>query len=128
MTAWTGWIGDGDDALSYVEEQLAERWTDVASKLIGASCDETHAVVLLVDDIVGPMWAIEEGKTPTRQPQLPQGIDGLWIVARGRSRYAPSISCPDRSGGTSRSHQTTTGQSATLTPIRRPRDQARSFA
>lgn len=84
MTAWAGWLGDGNDALSYVEGELSERWTDVARKLIGADQDEKHALVLLVDDVVGPMWAIEEGKTPTRPPDLPDGLDGLWIVARGQ--------------------------------------------
>lgn len=81
MSGWTGWVGDGDDALSYVEEQLSTTWLDVVRKLTDTGRVEGHAVVLLVDDVIGPKWAIEEGETPMREPELPTGVDALWIIS-----------------------------------------------
>lgn len=83
MSGWSGWVGSGDDVLTYVEDQIDTQWADVVSKLRDTGKEETHAVVLLTYDVPGPITAIEDGKTPVRPPQLPDNIHGLWIVARG---------------------------------------------
>jgi hypothetical protein len=76
------WVGDGESVRKFCETFLvAADQADVLDKLRQAKADETHAVVILTLDALGPFTAIDGGALPTSAPVLPLEVNWLWIVA-----------------------------------------------
>ncbi len=50
-------------------------------KVRRAEADERHVVILLTPDQLGPHTAIDTGELPTHSPDLPKGLDWLWVIA-----------------------------------------------
>jgi hypothetical protein len=83
---WPGvladWVRDGDSVTGFCEQLLADSsCQDVLDKLRGSNADERHVVVILTFSQVGPHTAIDTGAFPSSPPELPDGIDWLWIIA-----------------------------------------------
>lgn len=80
--ALAAWVGDGDSVTKFCEQFLTcNSCQDVIDKLRRSGADERHAIVVLTYPVVGPHTTIETGAFPVRPPELPDGIDWLWIIA-----------------------------------------------
>lgn len=85
----SGWVRPdaGDTLAPWVSELLTlDRYTDVAAKLLASGLDERHAFVIVpifaVDgsfDLVD-LLCRDDIAIPSQDPQLPNGIDNLWVV------------------------------------------------
>jgi hypothetical protein len=80
---WPGprgaWAGDGEKIVREANDFLATV-TDVAAKLRASGASERHAVVIVTVDRFEFFVAVENGHVPTTRPELPDGIDCLWLV------------------------------------------------
>ena len=78
----TAFVGDGDGAVQFCERLLA---TDLGrskvDKLRRAEATERHLVIILTPHQLGPHTAIHTGEMPTQPPDLPYGVDWLWLIA-----------------------------------------------
>ncbi len=79
----TAWVGNGDDVLQFCESFLADDLGgSKADKLRRAeTADERHVVIILTAEQLGPHTAVDTGELPTHSPDLPQGVDWLWVIA-----------------------------------------------
>lgn len=85
----SGWVrpDPGDTVAPWVSNLLAlDRYTDVAAKLLASGLDERHAFVLVpifaVDgtfELVDLLWR-DDMALPSQDPQLPDGVDNVWVV------------------------------------------------
>lgn len=76
-----GWVGDGESVRRFCEDFLAGPGKSKVEKLRRAIADERHAVIILTMDEVGPHTAVDTGELPTNPPNLPSGVDWLWVIA-----------------------------------------------
>ncbi|ROO51172.1 hypothetical protein EDC02_6040 [Micromonospora sp. Llam0] len=79
--AVAAFAGDGDGALRKAEALLLEV-TDVVAKLQLSGTAERHAVIMITHDWLGPHTALEGDAVPNTPPELPDGIDCLWLVVQ----------------------------------------------
>jgi hypothetical protein len=79
----TAWVGSGDDVVQFCESFLTDDvGSSKADKLRRAeTADERHVVIILTADQLGPHTAVDTGELPTHPPDLPQGVDWLWVIA-----------------------------------------------
>lgn len=80
----SAWAADADAALQDLEAHLASaETTDVRAKLAATGFSERHAF-LWVDyfNRFGAAWPIAHGDLPSRPPQLPAEITGVWLALR----------------------------------------------
>jgi len=79
----TAMFGDGDNAVQFVGGFTAGALcSSKAAKLRRAeAASERHLVIILTPEQLGPHTAIHTGEMPTQPPDLPQGVDWLWLIA-----------------------------------------------
>jgi len=79
----TAMFGDGDNAVQFVGGFTAGALcSSKAAKLRRAeAASERHLVIILTPEQLGPHTAIHTGEMPTQPPDLPQGVDWLWVIA-----------------------------------------------
>jgi hypothetical protein len=79
----TTMVGDGNAVVEFCESFLAGNLgTSKVDKLRRAkAADERHVVIVLTTDELGPHVAVATGELPTRAPNLPHGIEWLWVIA-----------------------------------------------
>ncbi len=76
------WVGNGDGVMQFCEGFLAnDSGRSKVDKLRRAEADEKHVVIILTTDQLGPHTAVDTGELPTHPPDLPQGLDWLWVIA-----------------------------------------------
>ncbi len=79
----TAWIGNGNDVVqfcnAFVADDLGSR--KVAKLRRAEMVTERHLVNILTPDQLGPHTAVHTGEIPTQPPDLPHGVEWLWIIA-----------------------------------------------
>lgn len=79
----TAMVGDGDNVVQFCQMLLA---TDLGSSKVdklrrAEMANERHVVIIMTPDQLGPHTAVHTGEMPTQPPDLPQGVDWLWVIA-----------------------------------------------
>jgi hypothetical protein len=76
------WVGGGETVRQFCEGFLAEDLgRSKVSKVGRTKPDERHIVIILTMEQVGHHTAVDTGELPIQPPDLPQGIDWLWMIA-----------------------------------------------
>ena len=73
------WGGSGEVILKAANSFL-RTGPDVAEKLRNSGPGAGHAVVVVTDDQFEFFFALESGHVPSAPPELPGGVDCLWLV------------------------------------------------
>lgn len=79
----TGMVGDGDYVMQFCQMLLATelgRSKEVDKLRRAEMASERHLVIILTADQLGPHTAVHTGEMPTQPPDLPQGVDWLWVI------------------------------------------------
>ncbi|WP_326560029.1 hypothetical protein [Micromonospora sp. NBC_01796] len=74
------WEHSADDAVRECVEFL-HATPDVLGKLLASGAPERHAVVIVTVDWLEAFAALRHGSTPTAAPDLPEGVECLWMIA-----------------------------------------------